>query len=109
MTIGNQNCKQNARSPYLRCSINPSGPCEGCPEYAKANLSDRLMHRFWAIDTRNTSIVKDNTLRFLLGAFAGIQFGVLLAGFVVVPILNQVIVKTHLCWPQLGVSRYCEK
>ena len=28
--IGDLRCKNSARSPVLRCSINPVGPCEGC-------------------------------------------------------------------------------
>lgn len=28
-SIGNITCLFNARSPQLRCSVNPSGPCEG--------------------------------------------------------------------------------
>ncbi|PSF38416.1 hypothetical protein C7H19_05370 [Aphanothece hegewaldii CCALA 016] len=31
--IGEINCRYNARSPHLRCAINPSGPCEGCLHY----------------------------------------------------------------------------
>jgi hypothetical protein len=31
--IGNQSCANNARSPYLRCAINPCGPCEGCKSF----------------------------------------------------------------------------
>lgn len=31
--IGEVSCQYNARSPHLRCAINPSGPCEGCPHY----------------------------------------------------------------------------
>ncbi len=31
--IGNPRCRFNAHSPYLRCAINPSGPCENCPDY----------------------------------------------------------------------------
>lgn len=34
MTIGDISCINNARSPYLRCSINPSGPCEQCKDFA---------------------------------------------------------------------------
>ncbi|MEH2384921.1 MAG: DUF6464 family protein [Nostoc sp.] len=33
--IGDLGCKNNARSPYLRCAIKPSGPCEKCQFYAK--------------------------------------------------------------------------
>lgn len=31
--IGDITCKYNARSGYLRCAVNPSGPCEGCRYY----------------------------------------------------------------------------
>lgn len=32
--IGDVTCDLNARSPYLRCAVNPGGPCDGCREYA---------------------------------------------------------------------------
>lgn len=31
--IGDISCKFNARSPHLRCAINPDGPCDGCVHY----------------------------------------------------------------------------
>jgi hypothetical protein len=31
--IGNPLCRFNARSPYLRCAINPFGPCLECSSY----------------------------------------------------------------------------
>lgn len=31
--IGDVGCKWNARSPFLRCAINPSGECQGCKDY----------------------------------------------------------------------------
>lgn len=31
--IGDFSCEMNARSPYLRCAMNPCGPCEGCQFY----------------------------------------------------------------------------
>ena len=33
MTIGDRTCTHNARSSYLRCAINPCGPCEGCADH----------------------------------------------------------------------------
>ncbi|HIK40643.1 hypothetical protein HNI00_19500 [Thermoleptolyngbya oregonensis NK1-22] len=33
LLIGDFTCRYNARSRYLRCAINPSGPCEGCRQY----------------------------------------------------------------------------
>jgi len=31
--IGDFSCQMNARSPYLRCAMNPCGPCDGCQFY----------------------------------------------------------------------------
>lgn len=31
--IGDTTCRNNARSPYIRCAVNPCGPCEGCGSY----------------------------------------------------------------------------
>ncbi|MGK7946001.1 MAG: DUF6464 family protein [Microcystaceae cyanobacterium] len=33
--IGDITCAYNARSPYLRCAMNPCGPCEDCSSYEK--------------------------------------------------------------------------
>ncbi len=33
--IGDISCAFNARSPYIRCAVNPDGPCEGCIHYQK--------------------------------------------------------------------------
>lgn len=30
---GDITCRFNARSAYIRCAVNPSGPCESCPHY----------------------------------------------------------------------------
>ncbi|PAX53272.1 DUF6464 family protein [Brunnivagina elsteri] len=40
--IGDISCQFNARSGYIRCAINPSGPCEGCRFYEshKSNCSE---------------------------------------------------------------------
>lgn len=35
-SIGDMTCRNNARSPYLRCAINPNGLCDGC-EYYETN------------------------------------------------------------------------
>lgn len=32
--IGDITCDLNARTPYLRCAVNPMGPCDGCSAYA---------------------------------------------------------------------------
>ncbi len=31
--VGDITCRYNARSAYLRCAINPSGPCTKCSQY----------------------------------------------------------------------------
>ncbi|WP_416673896.1 DUF6464 family protein [Egbenema bharatensis] len=31
--IGDWSCKFNARSSYIRCAVNPFGPCEACSQY----------------------------------------------------------------------------
>ena len=31
--VGDITCQFNARSAYIRCAVNPSGPCDGCPHY----------------------------------------------------------------------------
>lgn len=31
--VGDISCGLNARSPYLRCAVNPMGPCNGCSAY----------------------------------------------------------------------------
>lgn len=39
--IGDISCKYNARSGYVRCAVNPSGPCEGCRFYESKEVSCR--------------------------------------------------------------------
>jgi Family of unknown function (DUF6464) len=36
--IGDISCKFNARSGYIRCAINPDGPCNGCRHYEPREL-----------------------------------------------------------------------
>lgn len=31
--FGDITCRYNARSPYIRCAVNPAGPCKECPYY----------------------------------------------------------------------------
>lgn len=31
--VGDITCEFNARSAYIRCAVNPNGPCENCPHY----------------------------------------------------------------------------
>jgi hypothetical protein len=37
--VGDITCQFNARSPYLRCTLNPSGPCQKCPHYESIELN----------------------------------------------------------------------
>lgn len=37
--IGDISCRYNARSGYLRCAVNPSGPCESCRYYEPRELT----------------------------------------------------------------------
>lgn len=36
--VGDITCQFNARSPYLRCTVNPSGPCKECSHYQSIEL-----------------------------------------------------------------------
>lgn len=36
--IGDISCKFNARSGYIRCAVNPDGPCNGCCHYQSREL-----------------------------------------------------------------------
>jgi hypothetical protein len=31
--IGDMSCRFNALSAYIRCAVNPKGPCEGCRHF----------------------------------------------------------------------------
>ncbi|NDJ22591.1 hypothetical protein GS682_13310 [Nostoc sp. B(2019)] len=37
--IGDISCKFNARSGYIRCAVNPDGPCNGCRHYEPRELA----------------------------------------------------------------------
>ncbi|RCJ42137.1 hypothetical protein A6770_07930 [Nostoc minutum NIES-26] len=39
--IGDISCKFNAESGYIRCAVNPSGPCQGCRHYEPKELAAR--------------------------------------------------------------------
>jgi hypothetical protein len=36
--IGDLTCRFNARSSYIRCAVNPSGPCESCSHYQELEI-----------------------------------------------------------------------
>jgi hypothetical protein len=38
--VGDITCRFNARSPYLRCAVNPAGPCKDCPCYESIEFRD---------------------------------------------------------------------
>lgn len=37
--LGDITCQFNARSPYLRCTLNPAGSCKECPHYESIELN----------------------------------------------------------------------
>ncbi|BAY10695.1 DUF6464 family protein [Calothrix sp. NIES-2098] len=37
--VGDISCKFNARSGYIRCAVNPDGPCQGCRHYEPRELA----------------------------------------------------------------------
>lgn len=43
--IGDISCKFNARSGYIRCAINPSGPCQNCLDYQPTQDLNIAGHR----------------------------------------------------------------
>ncbi len=44
--LGDTSCRFNAHSPFIRCAVNPSGPCQGCSFYeASAHLTDTPVTR----------------------------------------------------------------
>jgi Family of unknown function (DUF6464) len=34
--IGDLSCSYNAKSPYIRCAVNPDGLCQDCRDYQQA-------------------------------------------------------------------------
>ncbi|MGK7900816.1 MAG: DUF6464 family protein [Hormoscilla sp.] len=40
LLIGDVSCYYNARSAYIRCAVNPEGPCENCPHYEPTEEKD---------------------------------------------------------------------
>jgi Family of unknown function (DUF6464) len=36
--IGDMTCQFNARSSYIRCAVNPAGPCDQCRHYQTRQL-----------------------------------------------------------------------
>ena len=42
--VGDISCEYNARSGYIRCAVNPSGPCDGCRFYEERKEVARTKH-----------------------------------------------------------------
>ncbi len=40
--IGDLTCTYNARSPYMRCAVNPEGLCQDCRHYERREDSNQL-------------------------------------------------------------------
>ncbi|OLP19303.1 hypothetical protein BST81_05970 [Leptolyngbya sp. 'hensonii'] len=38
--IGDLTCQFNARSAYIRCAVNPYGPCQQCPHYQSIEFAE---------------------------------------------------------------------
>ncbi|MGB3652807.1 MAG: DUF6464 family protein [Rivularia sp. (in: cyanobacteria)] len=43
--IGDISCEYNARCGYLRCAVNPSGPCDGCRFYEERKEVSCTKHK----------------------------------------------------------------
>lgn len=37
--IGDLTCRFNARSSYVRCAVNPIGPCQACSQYESMEMT----------------------------------------------------------------------
>ena len=105
--LNDRSCRYNAQSPYLHCTVHPSGPCEGCPDYERASFRERLSRRSWAIQSVNHSRTKMIVTRSAIAFFGGIPLGIVVLIGIVVPATNSLIVKMHPCWPVIGVTQYC--
>jgi hypothetical protein len=40
--VGDITCEYNARSSYIRCAVNPSGPCKDCSHYKARTIDDLI-------------------------------------------------------------------
>lgn len=38
--VGDFTCRFNARSSYIRCAVNPFGPCQTCSQYEAKELEE---------------------------------------------------------------------
>ena len=80
--IGNPSCTYNALHPTLRCIINPSGPCDGCPDFSKASVGDRISRRLQPLRSGNRKALVRVGLEISLGVAGAIMVGVPLGVFI---------------------------
>ena len=80
--LGNPSCRHNARSHFLRCAINPSGPCTGCPDFSKATVGDRISRRLQPIRLGDRKALVRIGLEISLGLVGAIVVGVPLGFFI---------------------------
>jgi Family of unknown function (DUF6464) len=80
--IGNPNCTYNAMHPTLRCGINPDGPCEGCPDFSKASVGDRISRRLQLLHSGNRKALLRIGLEISVGLAGAIVVGVPLGVFI---------------------------
>jgi Family of unknown function (DUF6464) len=50
--IGWLSCDHNARSPFLRCAINPTGPCDGCSDFTRPPIFTNVRSVFLDLPRR---------------------------------------------------------
>ncbi len=80
--IGNPDCKNNAMHPTLRCAINPSGPCDGCPDFRKTTVGDRISRRLQHFRSGNRKALVRIGLEISMGLAGAIMVGVPLGVFI---------------------------
>ncbi len=68
--------------PTLRCAINPSGPCDGCPDFRKASVRDRISRRLQILRWSNRKALVRIGLEISLGLAGAIVVGVPLGVFI---------------------------
>ncbi len=80
--IGDPRCKYNALSPEIRCAINPSGPCDGCMDFSKATVGDRISRRLQHFRSGNRKALLRIGLEISLGLAGAVAVGVPLGVFI---------------------------
>jgi hypothetical protein len=80
--IGNPDCKNNAMHPTLRCGINPDGPCDGCPDFRKATVGDRISRKLQLLQSGNRKALVRIGLEISVGVAGAIVMGVPLGVFI---------------------------